>query len=191
MSFRRRITNGLLKAVLRRGTSDRVGLQSSVNWWALRGTSGHICIGNDSVVRCRINFDHPNGVVSIGDRCFIGSSHLVCHSRITIEDDAIISWGVTIVDHDSHSIYRDKRRSDVVDWALGKKDWSSVPIEPVTIRAGAWIGFGASILKGVTVGEGAVVGARAVVTKDVPPYAVVAGNPARVVRQLNETAQSS
>lgn len=56
--------------------------------------------------------------------------------------------------------------------------------EPIIIGDDAWIGFNAIILKGVTIGEGAVVGAGAVVTKDVPPYTVVAGNPAGVVKKL-------
>ncbi|MBV8923397.1 DapH/DapD/GlmU-related protein, partial [Bradyrhizobium sp.] len=58
------------------------------------------------------------------------------------------------------------------------------PHAPVVIADKVWIGFNASILKGVTIGEGAVVGACSVVTRDVPPFAVVAGNPARVIRTL-------
>ena len=61
-----------------------------------------------------------------------------------------------------------------------------VKIAPVRIGDKAWIGFNAIILKGVTVGEGAIVAAGAVVTKDVPPYTIVAGNPARVIRTLSE-----
>jgi galactoside O-acetyltransferase len=109
---------------------------------------------------------------------------LVCHTGIAIGDDVIISWSVTIVDHDSHSLLWDRRRNDVADWMRGEKRWDGITIKPVSIRDKAWIGFGAVILKGVTVGEGAVIGAHSVVTHDVAPYTVVAGNPARVIRQL-------
>jgi galactoside O-acetyltransferase len=56
--------------------------------------------------------------------------------------------------------------------------------KPVKIEDKVWIGFNSIILKGVTVGEGAIVGAGSVVTKDVPPYTIVAGNPARIIREL-------
>ena len=59
---------------------------------------------------------------------------------------------------------------------------ADVPTRPIRIARNVWIGFGACVLPGVRIGEGAVVGARSVVTGDVPPGAVVAGNPARVVR---------
>jgi acetyltransferase-like isoleucine patch superfamily enzyme len=64
------------------------------------------------------------------------------------------------------------------------KDWSRVAGEPVIIRDKAWIGLNAVVLKGVTIGEGAVVAAASVVTKDVEPWTIVAGNPARVMREL-------
>jgi galactoside O-acetyltransferase len=105
---------------------------------------------------------------------------------VTIGSDVIISWGVTVVDHDSHAVSWALRSSDVEDWRMGRKSWEHVPVKPVTIGDKVWIGFGASILKGVTIGEGAVIGAGAVVTRAVPAYTVVGGNPARVVRQLDD-----
>ncbi|TIX81133.1 MAG: hypothetical protein E5V27_17290 [Mesorhizobium sp.] len=70
--------------------------------------------------------------------------------------------------------------------ASGQKNWSDVGIAPVTIEENVWIGFGVTILKGVTIGKGAVVGAASVVTKDVEPFTVVAGVPAKKVRDLSE-----
>ena len=165
-----------------------VGAGSSVSWFRLRGRGGTIGIGSGSIVRARIDFDRPDGVVRIGDRCFVGASHLVCHSRIELGNDVILSWGITIVDHDSHSLDWAHRKKDVVDWARGHKDWHGVRTGPVRIGDRVWIGFGATVLRGVTIGEGSVIGAQAVVTKDVEPYVVVAGNPARVVRRLDREA---
>lgn len=67
---------------------------------------------------------------------------------------------------------------------IENKDWSNVPMKPIVIEDKAWIGFDSTILKGVTIGEGSVVGAKSVVTRNVDPYTVVAGNPAKVVRKL-------
>lgn len=150
---------------------------------------GTLKVGANSMINCRILFDAIGGNVTIGNRCFIGASLLVCHTALTLGDDILISWGVTIVDHDSHSLYWEERCDDVSNWMRGHKNWDHVSVKPVTIGNKAWIGFGASILKGVTVGEGAVVAANAVVTRDVPPYAVVAGNPARIVRTLDPSGR--
>ncbi len=180
--------NTMLGWLVRRGGRVTAESGSAVRWWGLRAVrhGGRVVIGRDSIVRCRIDFDSAQGEVRIGDRCYLGASHLVCHTAITVGDDVIMSWGVTVVDHDSHSLNWAERQHDVADWMRGVKRWDSVTVRPVRIGDKTWIGFGASILKGVTVGEGAVVGANAVVTRDVPPYTVVAGNPARVVRQLKE-----
>lgn len=176
----------------RRRSKIVVGRGSRVRWLALRSVrGGSVKIGEECIINCSISFDDLGGRISIGDRCYIGTSHLVCHSGITIGNDVIISWGVTIVDHDSHSLDWELRKNDVANWGLGKKDWTGVSIRPVVIQDKVWIGFGASILKGVTVGEGAVIGANAVVTRDVPPYAVVAGNPSRVIRNLKRTQKAT
>lgn len=146
-----------------------------------------ITLGQDCILNTRIAFDREGGVFECGDRCYIGASHMVVARKISLGDDVVISWGVTIVDHNSHAVDWAQRANDVLDWGRGAKDWSNVTIAPVTIHDKAWIGFNASILKGVTIGEGAIVAAGAVVTKDVPAYSVVAGNPAKVVRTLSDS----
>lgn len=141
-------------------------------------------IGENSLIEGSIIFDRENATVKIGNRTYIGNSLLVCANSITIGDDILMAWGITIVDHNSHSVLWGERQDDVMNWIHGKKDWSCVASVPVTIGNKAWIGFNVIILKGVTIGEGAVVAAGSIVTKDVPPYTIVAGNPAKVVRKV-------
>lgn len=178
--------NFIAKFANRRRGNLKLGIESSVDWLKIGALSGKIVVGDNSIIRCRIDFDNAAGAVAIGSRTYIGASHFVCHSRIDIGDDVIVSWGVTIVDHNSHSLLWRHRKDDVLRWAKGEKVWDGVTISPVTIGSRVWVGFGATILKGVNVGEGAIVGAGAVVTRDIPPYCVAGGNPARVIRELSD-----
>jgi UDP-2-acetamido-3-amino-2,3-dideoxy-glucuronate N-acetyltransferase len=112
--------------------------------------------------------------VVIGKRVKVQSHTFIC-SGVTIEDEAFIGHGVMFINDRFPRATRD-------DGALqGEEDWTCVPTR---IGRRVAIGSNATILCGITVGEGALVGAGAVVTRDVPSYAVVAGNPARVVRYL-------
>lgn len=98
---------------------------------------------------------------------------IVAYERVEIEENVLFGPNVLIMDCDGH----------ITDRRLAEREGDRPgPIRPVKICHGAWVGFDAMILKGVTVGEYAVVAARSVVTKDVPPYAVVAGNPARIIK---------
>lgn len=143
-----------------------------------------LSIGEKSIVEAGIFFERENSSVVIGSRTFIGASSIMCAEKVIIGDDILISFGVTIADHDSHSLYFKQRKKDVSMWYNGEKDWSTVSTAPVMIADKSWIGMHVIILKGVTIGEGAVVGAGSIVTQDVPPYTLVAGNPARVIRKL-------
>lgn len=146
-----------------------------------------LSIGQNSIVEGKIFFDKEGCKVSIGDRTFVGASQIVCAEEVVIGDDVLIAWGCNIVDHNSHSVEWEKRKNDVTDWMRGAKDWEQVGKERVVIGNRSWIGFNSIILKGVVVGEGSVVAAGSVVTKDVPPFTVVAGNPARVIKELGVT----
>jgi len=132
-----------------------------------------------------LTFDKEFASISIGKRVFMNGS-LIAAQSIEIGDDVMFSWGVTVVDHNSHAISFTERANDVVNWRDGNKDWNHVKLAPVKISSKVWIGFNAIILKGVTIGEGAIVGAGSVVTKDVPAWTIVAGNPARIIREIPE-----
>lgn len=141
-------------------------------------------IGPNSVLRGDVYLERAGSKLSIGARCFVASP-CFCASEITIEDDVMVSASGAIFDHDSHSLDFQLRANDVIDWIDKKKNWASVPCESVRICSKAWIGFSVIILKGVQIGEGAVVGAGSVVTKSVAPWTLVAGNPARPIRELS------
>ena len=115
--------------------------------------------------------------VRIGEHAFVGMDTWLDDQfpeLVEIEDDVVISFRVTVVVHD------DARRMDRTE--AGKEAGT---VAPVRLRRGCYLGAGSLILPGVTVGEKAVVAAGAVVTRDVPPRALVAGVPARVVRALD------
>lgn len=109
----------------------------------------------------------------IGKRCKIQSHTFICEG-VTIEDEVMISHGVMFInDRDPWSVNPDGSMKSEADWTC----------VPTLVKNRASIGSNATVMCGVTIGEGALVGAGAVVTKDVPPHTVVAGNPAKVLRE--------
>ena len=128
-----------------------------------------------------------NGSFKIGHHSFIGEgSRIWSQKSIQIGSYVLISHLVDIHDSNSHSLdWRDRRSEAIYLFENGfparnETFYSS----PVIIEDDVWIGFKSSILKGVRIGRGAIVGACSVVTKDVPPYTLVAGNPAKIIRHL-------
>lgn len=112
----------------------------------------------------------------IGARCKISSHTFICEG-VVIEDECFIGHGVVFIND------RFPRAANPDGTPQSEKDWQVIPTR-VCRRAS--IGSGATILCGVTIGEGAIVGAGSVVTRDVPPRTIVAGNPARVLRPVPE-----
>ena len=155
----------------------------------------YLSIGQQCMIDASFVFETSCGQVSIGNHVHIGGgTQLISRNRITIGDDVIIAWNCTIYDHNSHSIYWNERKSDVLtEWQNGtcqkpilfNKNWSVVKDAPISIGNKVWIGFGVTILKGVNIGEGAVIAAGSVVTKDVPAYTIVGGNPAKFIKKIS------
>lgn len=149
-------------------------------------TDSKLIVGKGSIIEAAIFFEKENAELHIGNNTFIGGSRILCSDKIMIGNDVLISFDTTIVDHDSHSIFFKHRKNDVKNWYQNKKDWTHVNRNPILIEDKAWIGMCSIILKGITIGTGAIVGAGSVVTRDVPPWTIVAGNPAKIIRQLSE-----
>ncbi len=151
----------------------------------VRAADCRVAIGSGSDLRCNLVLERAGAAFTAGSRTHIGGGTLFSLAAgATVGDDVLISFDVLVMDHGGHALDFPGRASDCTDWMLGRKDWTRVPIGPVTIRDKAWVGARSILLKGVTVGEGAVVGAGSVVTRDVPDWTVVAGNPARVIRAV-------
>jgi len=113
----------------------------------------------------------------IGRRVKVSSHTFICEG-VTIEDEVFIGHGVMFI----NDLY--PRATNHAGELQTEADWCCTPI---LVQRGASIGSNATILCGVTIGEGAIVGAGAVVTHDVPAHTVVAGNPARAIRQIDES----
>jgi len=149
---------------------------------------GVIHIGRDSLIEGLVKTESAGGKIEIGNNVYLGGgSSLSAAKSIRIMDDVLISYRVIVMDSDSHSVRYSVRKKDLVDWRDNSgHDWSTTESGEVVIEKGAWLGAGSMVLKGVTIGEGAIVGAGSVVTKDVPAWTIVAGNPARKIRELGE-----
>ncbi|MFM6206979.1 acyltransferase [Planktothrix sp.] len=130
------------------------------------------------------------GKIEIGKNCYIGEgTRIRSGNSIKIGNEVLISDKVNIYDTDSHSLNYVLRHKEFVEVAILNNltiDAKELDIKsaPVVIEDQVRIGFNVAILKGVTIGKGSIIEAGSVVTKDVEPFTVVAGNPAKIIKQL-------
>lgn len=146
-----------------------------------------IVIAGNTIIRGELMTFGHGGLLRIGDFCIVGAgTRIWAAQQITIGNRVLISHGVNIFDSHTHPLDAHARhlqfRAIISD---GHPTDINLGEAPVVIEDDALICAGAIILRGVKIGRGAIVGAGAVVTRDVAPHTVVAGNPARVIRQLD------
>ena len=184
----KKIINIILKIRLNAKKNVKICESSRItNYGAIILESGsEFQIGSNSLFEGQIITYSEEACVKIGSRTFIGGSLLSSLKNITIGDDVLVSWGCTIMDHNSHSTSWSKRKNDVSDWMSGRKDWTNVAAGSVIIQNKVWIGANVIILKNVIIGEGCIVGAGSVVTKSFPAWSIIAGNPAKLVKIIPE-----
>jgi acetyltransferase-like isoleucine patch superfamily enzyme len=150
---------------------DNVRLSKFINLYGCQ-------IGNDTKIGAFVEIQKH---ASVGSQCKISSHTFICEG-VVIEDAVFVGHGVTFI-NDSYP------RATNSDGGLqSEADWK---VEPTRVKRGASIGSGSTILSKVVIGENAIVGAGSVVTRDVPANAIVAGNPARVLRYINVEAKIS
>jgi acetyltransferase-like isoleucine patch superfamily enzyme len=146
-----------------------------------------IIVGPHTHVRGQLFTFWKSGRIRLGQWSYVGhDSRIWSQESVEIGNYVLISHLVDIHDTDGHPIDHEARRGDI-ERILGGQDYASdglVKTAPVVIEDDVWIGCKATILKGVRVGWGAIVAAGAVVTKDVAPFTLVGGNPARLIREL-------
>jgi acetyltransferase-like isoleucine patch superfamily enzyme len=151
------------------------------------GDSNKILIGRHSHIRGELMIFGHGGRISIGEWCYVGvGTRIWSAGSIEIGNRVLISHSVNIFDNLTHPLKAADRHEQAKQiFTSGHPREISLDEKPVKIGDDAWIGACAMILRGVSVGEGGVVAAGAVVTRDVPAYSIVAGNPAVVVRELS------
>jgi len=133
-------------------------------------------IGDDTKIGAFVEIQKN---ASVGKCCKVSSHTFVCEG-VTIEDNVFIGHSVTFI-NDSYP-----RATTEGGGLQTEKDWK---VEKTVVKRGASIGSGATILANVTIGENAIVGAGSMVTRDVPPNTIVAGNPAKVLRSIPNSSE--
>jgi acetyltransferase-like isoleucine patch superfamily enzyme len=168
---------------------DTAYVETTYSFHLLRSTAPEaVRLGRGSSIYLGVMFDlGVRARIHIGEFTLMNGSRIICDSEIIIGDHCLVSWNTVLMDTYRAPVSPAIRRTLLQQVASqpARRVEPTEQAHSIAIGNGVWIGFDSVVLPGVTIGDGAIVGARSVVTGDVPPYAIVAGNPARVVRQLD------
>lgn len=155
---------------------------------------GDIIIGKDSYISGELKTLNYGGRIVIGENSYIGSNtKLWSGEAITIGNNVLVSHNVHIIDTTSHETnHLERANSFINSISTGGTylDKGSVITAPITIEDHVWISFNCIILKGVKIGKGAIIAAGSVVTKDVNPFTLVGGNPAKLIKLIGNCEES-
>ncbi len=146
-----------------------------------------IKVGNNTHIRGSLLIFGYGGKISIGHNSYIGfGTQIWSAEEISIGNSVLISHNCNIIDTNTHEEdYLERQKSFLNMLEYGHpKEKQNVRSAPIIINDHVWISFNVTILKGVTIGKGAIVAASSVVTKDVPEFVLVAGNPARIIKTI-------
>lgn len=150
------------------------------------GDADKIVIGKHSLIQGELLTFAHGGEIKIGEWCYVGEgTRIWSAASIEIGNRVLISHSANIFDNLTHPLRATARHEQIRQiFTRGHPRDISLDESPVRIGDDAWIGAGAMVLRGVTVGKGGIVAAGAVVTKDVPAFSIVAGNPAVLIREI-------
>lgn len=146
-------------------------------------------IGEHTLISGEIMIFKHGGKIRIGNYCYVGEgSKIWSADKVEIGNRVFISHNVNIHDTNAHPIEAEARHKHFQQILVTGYPADNIGIysSPIFINDDVWIGFNSTILKGVTIGKGAIIGASSVVTKDVPEYTIVAGNPAKFIRNISK-----
>lgn len=152
--------------------------------------NGSVKIGDGTHIKGElVTFSH-GGRINIGQNCYIGENSRVWSAlQITIGDRVLIAHNVNIIDNNTHPLSARSRHEhymEIISKGFPIDNRYELKERSILIEDDVWIGMGSIVLPGCKLGRGAIVGAGSVVTKDVPPYTIVAGNPAKIIREIPE-----
>ena len=148
----------------------------------------NIRIAEQTVVEGELLVFRHGGQIEIGGFCYVGSgTRIWSAARVGIGNRVLISHNVNIIDSQTHPMGPRARHQHFLDIFGGREPAEAdVGVAAIDIEDDAWIAAGATVMRGVRIGQGAIVAAAAVVTRDVPAWCIVGGNPATLIRKLTE-----